>query len=92
VVLRLEAWGPFLFVNADAAPPPLADALGGLAPAVESVQRGVRAGLVEHGRLLPDSERLIAGFQRKGGRSAHVVPPRVVRECYGPGAQAKPDG
>jgi nitrite reductase/ring-hydroxylating ferredoxin subunit len=32
---------------------------------VESVQRGVRAGLVEHGRLLPDSERLIAGFQRR---------------------------
>jgi nitrite reductase/ring-hydroxylating ferredoxin subunit len=32
---------------------------------VESVQRGVRTGLVEHGRLLPDSERLIAGFQRK---------------------------
>jgi len=32
---------------------------------VESVQRGVRTGLVEHGRLLPDSERLIAGFQRR---------------------------
>jgi phenylpropionate dioxygenase-like ring-hydroxylating dioxygenase large terminal subunit len=32
---------------------------------VESVQRGVRAGLVERGRLLPESERLIAGFQRK---------------------------
>jgi nitrite reductase/ring-hydroxylating ferredoxin subunit len=32
---------------------------------VESVQRGVRSGLVEGGRLLPDSERLIAGFQRK---------------------------
>jgi choline monooxygenase len=32
---------------------------------VESVQRGVRAGLVESGRLLPESERLIAGFQRK---------------------------
>jgi nitrite reductase/ring-hydroxylating ferredoxin subunit len=31
---------------------------------VESVQRGVRAGLVERGRLLPESERLIAGFQR----------------------------
>ena len=30
---------------------------------VESVQRGVTAGLVGHGRLLPDSERLIAGFQ-----------------------------
>ena len=32
---------------------------------VESVQRGVRSGLVEHGRLLPGSERLIAGFQRQ---------------------------
>jgi choline monooxygenase len=32
---------------------------------VESVQRGVRSGLLESGRLLPQSERLIAGFQRK---------------------------
>ena len=32
---------------------------------VESVQRGVASGLVERGRLLPESERLIAGFQRK---------------------------
>jgi len=32
---------------------------------VESVQRGVRAGLVERGRLLPESEQLVAGFQRK---------------------------
>jgi nitrite reductase/ring-hydroxylating ferredoxin subunit len=30
---------------------------------VESVQRGMRAGLVQHGRLLPESERLIAHFQ-----------------------------
>ncbi|MBA3718546.1 MAG: aromatic ring-hydroxylating dioxygenase subunit alpha [Actinobacteria bacterium] len=30
---------------------------------VESVQRGMRSGLVEHGRLLPASERLIAHFQ-----------------------------
>ncbi|HEU0304736.1 MAG TPA: aromatic ring-hydroxylating dioxygenase subunit alpha [Gaiellaceae bacterium] len=30
---------------------------------VESVQRGVRSGLIEHGRLLPDSERLVASFQ-----------------------------
>ena len=30
---------------------------------VESVQRGVSVGLVDRGRLLPDSERLIAGFQ-----------------------------
>jgi phenylpropionate dioxygenase-like ring-hydroxylating dioxygenase large terminal subunit len=32
---------------------------------VESVQRGIRSGFVESGRLLPDSERLIAEFQRK---------------------------
>jgi choline monooxygenase len=32
---------------------------------VESVQRGVRTGLVEHGRLLPGSERLVARFQRQ---------------------------
>jgi phenylpropionate dioxygenase-like ring-hydroxylating dioxygenase large terminal subunit len=32
---------------------------------VESVQRAVAAGLVDRGRLLPDSERLIAGFQAK---------------------------
>jgi hypothetical protein len=32
---------------------------------VGSVQRGVRVGLVAHGRLLPENERLIAGFQRK---------------------------
>jgi choline monooxygenase len=32
---------------------------------VESVQRGVRAGVVERGRLMPESERLIVGFQRK---------------------------
>ena len=32
---------------------------------VGSVQRGVRSGLVERARLLPASERLIAGFQRK---------------------------
>ena len=32
---------------------------------VESVQRGVRAGFVERGHLLPESERLIVGFQRK---------------------------
>ena len=32
---------------------------------VESVQRGVRTGLLEHGGLLPESERLIASFQRK---------------------------
>lgn len=30
---------------------------------VESVQRGMRAGLLESGRLLPESERLIAHFQ-----------------------------
>jgi choline monooxygenase len=32
---------------------------------VESVQRGVRSGIVEHGRLLLDSERLIASFQQR---------------------------
>jgi choline monooxygenase len=32
---------------------------------VESVQRGVRTGFVAAGRLLPESERLIAGFQRR---------------------------
>ena len=30
---------------------------------VERVQAGIRAGLVEHGQLLPESERLIAHFQ-----------------------------
>jgi len=28
------------------------------------VHRGMRAGLLEHGRLLPGSEQLVAGFQR----------------------------
>lgn len=32
---------------------------------VESVQRGVRSGLLERGRLLPESERLVAGFQQR---------------------------
>ena len=31
---------------------------------VERVQRGVRSGAIEHGRLLPESERLVAHFQR----------------------------
>ena len=31
---------------------------------VESVQQGVRTGLVAEGRLLPESERLVAGFQQ----------------------------
>jgi len=31
---------------------------------VERVQRGVRAGAIEHGRLLPESERLVAHLQR----------------------------
>ena len=30
---------------------------------VESVQRGLRSGMVEHGRLLPESEKLIRHFQ-----------------------------
>jgi choline monooxygenase len=32
---------------------------------VESVQRGVRSGLIDEGRLLLDSERLIAAFQER---------------------------
>ena len=32
---------------------------------VKSVQRGLRSGMVEHGRLLPRSEMLIADFQAK---------------------------
>jgi choline monooxygenase len=32
---------------------------------VESVQRGVRTGVIEHGRLLPESEQLVAAFQRR---------------------------
>jgi phenylpropionate dioxygenase-like ring-hydroxylating dioxygenase large terminal subunit len=32
---------------------------------VENVQRGVSTGLIERGRLLPDSERLIADFQQR---------------------------
>ncbi|HEY7605097.1 MAG TPA: aromatic ring-hydroxylating dioxygenase subunit alpha [Gaiellaceae bacterium] len=36
---------------------------------VESVQRGVAAGLVGRGRLLPESERLIASFQAEVTRS-----------------------
>jgi choline monooxygenase len=32
---------------------------------VENVQRGVSTGLIENGRLLPDSERLIDDFQRR---------------------------
>ncbi len=32
---------------------------------VESVQRGVRAGLIDRGRLLPRSEQLIEGFQQQ---------------------------
>jgi choline monooxygenase len=30
---------------------------------IESVHRGMRSGLLEHGRLMPESERLIAAFQ-----------------------------
>jgi phenylpropionate dioxygenase-like ring-hydroxylating dioxygenase large terminal subunit len=37
---------------------------------VESVQRGLRSGMVEHGRLMPQSERLIADFQ---GRVAQAL-------------------
>jgi choline monooxygenase len=30
---------------------------------VESVQAGVRSGLIDEGRLMPESERLLAHFQ-----------------------------
>jgi choline monooxygenase len=40
---------------------------------VERVQRGVRSGLLDSGRLLPESERLIAHFDR------------LVREALGAG-------
>ena len=32
---------------------------------VERVQKGLRSGGLEHGRLLPESERLIADFQSR---------------------------
>ena len=32
---------------------------------VENVQRGVASGLIERGRLLPESERLIVDFQQR---------------------------
>jgi phenylpropionate dioxygenase-like ring-hydroxylating dioxygenase large terminal subunit len=32
---------------------------------VENVQRGVATGLIDHGRLLPESERLIVDFQQR---------------------------
>jgi choline monooxygenase len=32
---------------------------------VENVQRGVATGLIDRGRLLPESERLIADFQQR---------------------------
>jgi hypothetical protein len=35
----------------------------GGAPVIESVQAGVRSGLLDEGRLMPESERLIAHFQ-----------------------------
>jgi hypothetical protein len=31
----------------------------------ENVQRGVATGLIDRGRLLPESERLIVDFQRR---------------------------
>lgn len=36
---------------------------------VENVQRGVATGLIERGRLLPESERLIADFQQRVQRA-----------------------
>jgi hypothetical protein len=32
---------------------------------VQSVQRGLDSGAISQGRLMPDSERLIADFQRR---------------------------
>jgi choline monooxygenase len=48
---------------------------------VESVQRGVRAGLLERGRLLPESERLIASFQRKVTEALTSGHPRAGEGC-----------
>jgi len=49
---------------------------------VESVQRGVSAGLVENGLLMPKSERLIDDFQRKVVESLTLVPPETRSGCY----------
>jgi phenylpropionate dioxygenase-like ring-hydroxylating dioxygenase large terminal subunit len=38
---------------------------------IESVQRGLRSGMVEHGRLMPESEQLIAHFQGLVSDSLH---------------------
>jgi phenylpropionate dioxygenase-like ring-hydroxylating dioxygenase large terminal subunit len=32
---------------------------------IESVQRGIRSGVLDHGLLLPESEQLVAGFQQR---------------------------
>jgi len=40
---------------------------------VESVQRGLRSGLVEHGRLLLDSELLISAFQERVAATLRVT-------------------
>ena len=53
---------------------------------VESVQRGLRSGLIDHGRLLLDSEQLIAGFQhevQKALGGGYFVTPvyRYTTEC-----------
>ena len=39
---------------------------------VERVQKGLRSGGLEHGRLLLESERLIAHFQSSAGRRARL--------------------
>ena len=36
---------------------------------VEAVQDGVRSGMLDEGRLLPESERLLAHFQRQVGEA-----------------------
>jgi phenylpropionate dioxygenase-like ring-hydroxylating dioxygenase large terminal subunit len=38
---------------------------------VESVQRGVRSGVIAHGRLLPESEQLVAAFQQRVAEALH---------------------
>ena len=63
---------------------------------VERVQRGLGSGLLEGGVLLPESERLIAHFDRlvaerapigRGGRDGHPQPSRLL--CSPPGAGAR---
>lgn len=59
---------------------------------VESVQRGVVSGVVDRGRLLPESERLIALFHTKVTLSLTEGAPVVRSGCYLEPVSAKPDG